>query len=383
MKIVHVCQYYNDDWGYQENLLAEYQAKVGHEVVVITSDRKSKNFIDKLKRVVGTGSYIRNNVRIERIPIVAEFTGRFVIFKNLNKVLEKENPDFIFHHGLTSPSLKTVINYKIRNKNVFLAVDNHSEYNNSGRIWIWRFLYYRVFWKKVLSSYNLNVIDKFFSITSACKLFSIKELGILFDNHELLYLGSDVDCIYFDPKYREEIRNHYTFNESDIVIVTGGKIDERKRLDVVIQAIKEIGSSNLKLLIIGHIERKYANIIEKMINNDKNIIKTGWINKDDLFKYLSAADIAVFPGSQSALWQHAVSCELPITIKYWPGTEYLLLKENGMFLFSDNHKELMQYLNLLLKNPVLIKKMRRGARQERDEVLSYYKIAKKSLEVKS
>ncbi len=382
MKIVHVCQYYNDDWGYQENLLAEYQKKLGHNIVVITSDRKSKNFIDKYQRVVGVGSFIKNGIRIERIPIKFEFLGRFVIFKDLNSVLEKENPDFIFHHGLTSPSLKTVVNFKTLNKNVFLAVDNHSEYSNSGRIWIWRFLYYRFFWKKVLS-YNISGIDRFFSITPICKLFAEKELGVPSANHELLYLGSDVDNIYFDSEYRKKVRDYYGFNESDIVIITAGKIDENKKVDVIIRAVKEIRVSNLKLIIIGPIEKKYANRLEKLINNDKNIVKTGWIEKNELFKYLSASDIAVFPGSQSVLWQYAVSCELPLILRYWTGTEYLLLQENGMFLFSDDYKELMQHLNLLLKNPELIKKMKVGAKQERDDILSYYNIARKSLKVES
>jgi hypothetical protein len=41
MKIIHICQYYNDGFGYQENLLPRYQAKLGHDVMVITSDRMS------------------------------------------------------------------------------------------------------------------------------------------------------------------------------------------------------------------------------------------------------------------------------------------------------------------------------------------------------
>ena len=40
MKIVHIVPKapYNDNWGYQDNLLPKYQRKMGHEVTVITTN---------------------------------------------------------------------------------------------------------------------------------------------------------------------------------------------------------------------------------------------------------------------------------------------------------------------------------------------------------
>ena len=39
MKIIHVVDYFQPILGYQEVFLAKEQAKLGHDVVVITSDR--------------------------------------------------------------------------------------------------------------------------------------------------------------------------------------------------------------------------------------------------------------------------------------------------------------------------------------------------------
>ncbi|MHB1657607.1 MAG: glycosyltransferase family 4 protein [Burkholderiales bacterium] len=354
--------------------------KLGHDVVVITSDRRSYNFGDKHERVVGIGIFFDNGVRIERIPIKGEFAGRFVLFKDLMGVLEKEKPDYIFHHGLPCPSLQTSAKYKSSSKNVILVADNHAEYHNSGKIWIWRFLYYRIFWKNKISN-SINAVNKFFSITPACRFFAERELGVPSVKHELLYLGSDVDNIHFNFEWRKNIRDYYGFNESDVVIVTAGKIDKGKKVDEIIQSLQEIKASNIKCIIIGSIERGYVKKLKELIGNDKRIIKVGWIETHELFKYLSAADIAVFPGGQSVLWQQAISCELPVIFRYWPGTEYLLLKENGLFLFSNNYRELRQYLEILLKSPELRKKMRLGAVKECDEVISYYIIAKQSLNI--
>ena len=112
MKIVHICQYYNDGFGYQKNLLSKYQAKLGHKSMVITSDWSSCFSGEKKGKIVGTGEFIDNSVRILRLPISGEFKGRSVRFVNLKESLEFEKPDYIFHHGMNAPSLITAIKYK-------------------------------------------------------------------------------------------------------------------------------------------------------------------------------------------------------------------------------------------------------------------------------
>lgn len=146
MKIVHICQYYNDGYGYQENLLPRYQKKLGHDVKVITSDRMSYFAGEKEPKIVGTGRFEDSGVPIERLPIWAEFKGRFVWFKGLDKTLQKEQPDYIFHHGVMSPSLITCSKYKAKNPAVFLAADNHSDLNISARNKLWRLGYYQLLW---------------------------------------------------------------------------------------------------------------------------------------------------------------------------------------------------------------------------------------------
>lgn len=378
MKIVHVCQYYNDGYGYQENLLPKYQAKLGHEVMVITSDRMSYFSGEKKPKIVGTGEFEDNGIRIVRLPIEREFKGRYVKFVNLIEVLEKENPDYIFHHDLTCPSLIEAAKYKQKHPSVFLVADNHSDYNNSGQNFLWRVFYYRMIWKRKLKYIKEN-IDLFFSLTPGCKLYAEQELGVPSDKHDLLYLGADVDNIHFSSEWRDYIRKGYGFNENDLVIITVGKIDERKKTDLVIKALKEIKSSNVRLLVVGTIKREYEKYLDEMIDSDKRIIKVGWVKAKDLYKYYSAADIAVFPGSQSAVWQQAISCELPLIIKYWPGTEYLLYKKNGFFLFSEDHRELKQHIESLILTPILIRNMREGSKIVTKEILSYDVISEQTI----
>ena len=40
----------------------------------------------------------------------------------------------------------------------------------------------------------------------------------------------------------------------------------------------------------------------------------GWLNQDDLNRHLAMADLAVFPASQSILWQQAIAMGLPLIV---------------------------------------------------------------------
>ena len=47
MKIVHISENYIEGWGYQENLLPQYQKRVGHDVVVISDNNHLKYIQDQ------------------------------------------------------------------------------------------------------------------------------------------------------------------------------------------------------------------------------------------------------------------------------------------------------------------------------------------------
>src|SRR4029079_14682454 len=41
---------------------------------------------------------------------------------------------------------------------------------------------------------------------------------------------------------------------------------------------------------------------------------TGWLDREGLNRHLAAADLAVFPASQSILWQQAIAMGLPLIV---------------------------------------------------------------------
>jgi len=377
MKITHICQYYNDGWGYQENLLPRYQKKLGHDIVVIASDRRPFYPGDKNKRIIGTGTFFDNEVRVERIPIKWELKNRFVMFKDLRSILEKEKPDYIFHHGVTALSLKTAVEYKKSYPNTFLVADSHSDFGNTGKSLFSKGIYHGIFWKKFIHKY-INYIDKVFCVTPWVIEFEKEIHKIPQEKIFLLPLGAD-EQYTFDKQARTQIREEYNLDDDDFLIITAGKIDSFKKTDDIIMALKEIKNQKIKFMIIGSIEPNYFDKLKKLSKEDNRIIFKGWVEQKEFYKFFSAADLGIWPGGQSVIWQAAVSCGLPIVIKHWPYVEYMVENGNGLILYSDNYKEIKQDIEILMNSPEYLKEMRQKAILFSENYLSYSKIAEETL----
>lgn len=377
MKLVHICQYYNDGYGYQENLLPKYQAKLGHEVLLITSDRCTDFTFNRKSRIIGTGTYSDNGFVVRRIPIKWEFKNRFVKFKSFKAVLIEEKPDYVFHHGIWSPALDEIVKYKNEfNKKLLIAIDNHAEAENSGRNSLWKKLYHEIFIYKKFKRVE-KFVDKIFSISPPTKDFAVSAYKINSEKIELLPLGADVDSFKSDEKARDKIRNKFGFSEEDLVIITAGKFEPRKRTEILINAVK--GIKGVKLLIVGSGLKEYLNLLKKLAEDSENIIFTGWIDYNELPNYFVASDIAIWPGKQTALFQNAIGLGLPVIIKEFPGIEYIL-DGNGFALKTGKVEELKQKIIHIRNNRHLLERFKKRSLEITEERLSYYAIARKSVQ---
>lgn len=367
MKIVHICQYYNDGYGYQENHLPRYQKKLGHDVKVITSDRMSYFAGEKQPKIVGPGLFEDAGVPVERLPIQGEFKGRFVWFKGLKGILQRERPDYIFHHGVLSPSLITCSKYKAKNSSVFLAADNHSDLNISARNKLWRLGYYQFLWTNILKS--VKNVDLVFGVSPARCSFAEKYLGIPQSKLRLLPIGADTDL---SNKLLETNEKRPGPRESGIQMVTGGKWTRAKRLDILLDAVKGL---DVELKIFGSIEDDEA---RERIEKEENVSFLGWQDRAGTIKTLANADLAVWPGQHTTLMEDALATNTPILLRYHGSTSHHI-RGNGAYFFSSNPMEIRQLLKILIENPVVLEEMKKRAPAQRD-LLSYDQVAKDTIE---
>lgn len=361
MKIVHIAQEYKDGWGYHENLLPQYHSLANNEVTIITSTiPKNKVLLPESNQK----EYYDGAVKVIRLPIAWQFKGRFVYFKNLYNTICLEKPDYIFHHGITAPSLLVSANYKQNNPAVFLAADNHADLNISGRIFLWRIFYYQILWKLLLRRF-IKYIDLIFGVTPARCYFPEKYLGVPKEKIRLLPLGADVYKVNKLGVLLNRLKN------TKFTLVTGGKWTKEKELDVLINAVRNL---EVELIIFGQL---VDSLLEDLIDKVVNVKFLGWKDRKETLNILANADMAVWTKQHTTLIEDSIATETPLLLRYHGSTSHFI-RGNGAYLFTGSSIEIRQYIELFISNPNLVDKMRIRAK-EMKKVLSYQLIAEESV----
>ena len=382
MRIVHISASapYNDYWGYQDNLLPKYQGKLGHDVYIITT-----NTIHESGKIVNVpcDEYVLNDgvtvIRMQQkqypLRVVTGLRARLNAFDKLKELM----PDFVFFHGLSSATIEDVIKYRKEvNPNCKIVQDNHLDYNIG--------LKFATVKEKLIRTYHryenkksIPYVDKVYGVTPWRKTYAEDYFRIPKDKTDVLIMGADDEKIDFQnrEKIREEIRNKYGVLQGDFLIVTGGKIDARKKIDLLMQACAQ--NKKVKLLIFGSVSEEIRAKFEKLIQENSNLIYIGWINSDDVYQYFFAADLVFFPGQHSVLWEQACAAKVPCVFEKWEGMDHVNNGGNSDFISPVNIESLTQKIEELCFTERYYQ-MKRVAESEATDVYLYSKIAEKSLE---
>lgn len=380
MKIVHIAPNspYNDYWGYQDNLLPKYQRKLGHDVTVIITNKMHKD--GKIVEIPPVVYELDDGVKIIRLkykqyihPVVTGVFSDLDVYDLLNEI----QPDFIFYHGLVSYTITGVIKYMKKNPKCKMVEDNHMDYNIGNKTNTLKEKAIRS-WLRFLNRKSIKYVSKVYGVTPWRKQYAEDYFKIPANKTDVLIMGADDEKMHIEKRMdlRKEVRDKYRIKPDDFLIVTGGKIDKNKKIDVLMQACKELG--NVKLLIFGNVENDMQKKFEEL-NKSKNIIYIGWIKSDEVYKYFYAADLVFFPGQHSVLWEQACASKVPCVFEKWDGMEHVNNGGNSDFVYpvnADKVKEKIQELRYTDK----YYQMRQVAMTEKTDIYLYSRIAEKSLE---
>ncbi|CAM3268448.1 glycosyltransferase family 4 protein [Filibacter tadaridae] len=388
MKIVHLClsNFYIEGFGYQENIIPKYHKKFGHDVTIIASRftyRKDNGEED----LAESGKYINSDgIKVIRIDYKNKWLGKInkklKIYKDTYKLLEKEQPDLIFNHGIQFLDLIEVARYVEDNPHCKLIVDNHAAYINSGKNFISREILHKVIYKWAIQK-SLPFIEKVFVLAPGCRKFVKDMYNISDEKMEYLYLGADTDKIDFEnqDEIKMKIRKNLSILDDDFVIITGGKLSKRKNIKLLLNSMKKVDSNKLKLLIFGSFSDDIKQEMLSLIESDNRVNYIGWLSGEDVYDYYLASNAAVFPGSKSALWEQAICSGLPLICKRWDGMEYVDVGGNCLFLDGDNSHQLKENIKLLMDDKTLYENMEKVAKTKGYITFSYEKIARQAIRI--
>lgn len=384
MKIIHCClaNFYIDNYGYQENILPKMHKLQGHEVFIVAS---TESYLDnKALGYLEQGSYLNeNNIPVTRLPYVNWLPRSIIlklrIYKGLEKTISTFKPDIIFLHDTQFLSIKTIARYAKKNPEVIIFADGHTDFINSARGWISKNILHKIIYR-----YCAKVIEPFtnkFYGTLPSRVNFINEIyKIPMSKIELLELGADDSS--FDLSKKEEIRRkkriELGIKETDFVVITGGKIDKRKNIHKLTEAISSIPNKEIKLILFGSPNDEMSYLISEIDKSD-NIIYLGWQSPSVIYDLLFASDLGFFPGTHSVLWEQACGVGLPCVFKRWENMQHVDLGGNCIFIDEVNVKTISETIQKLQSNKNTYLNMQRIAEEKCITHFSYSEIAKRAI----
>ncbi len=280
MKILHVCLNgpFTDGWNYQENLITKYHKKLGHEVIVVTS-QWIWNPKGELEICLKPDYINGDGVRIIRLQMKGknDFDKKFRRYKDVYKVISSLKPNLIFIHGCQFLDIKYIAKYVKLHPNVKVYVDNHADFSNSARTFLSKNFLHKVIWR-----YCAHLIEpyttKFYGVLPARVDFLKDVYKIPEEKVELLVMGADDEKVEEarNPNVRKEIREKYNIKPEDFLIMTGGKIDNAKKQTLLLmEAVKRIEMENVKLIVFGSVINDLKEEVNKLVDGDK-VQYIGW-----------------------------------------------------------------------------------------------------------
>lgn len=381
MKIIHIAPNatYNENWSYQENLLPRYQKKLGNEVLLCVSTLEHHG--GKKREVPCCDCITKDGFRVIRRPqrrVRFPLLGRFVKKINIYDVLVEEKPDLIFYHGLVSATIFQVCKYKRKMApHCVIVQDNHQDFNigympNTLKGFVLSCVF------SVIFSLTRKYISKVYGVTPWRAEYAQKFFGVPADMTDVLIMGADDEKIDFAHReeIRTSIRNQYGIADNDFLIVTGAKIDARKKIHLLMEAVNQM--EGIKLLVFGNVLDDIKEEFEKQLSDKVQWV--GFIPSDDAYNYFFAADLVVFPGQHSVLWEQACACKVPCAFAHWDGMEHVNNGGNACFIDDISVDGIKRCIESLKRTPAY-EKMKECAESEKTDIYLYSNIARKSLEM--
>ena len=334
------------------NLYKELKHK-GHKVKILTLSHTGDEKVD------GDVYYLKSI----RIGVYPDARIKVPLYNKLIKEVIKWKPDVI--HSQTEFSMMLESKYISNKLNVPHIHTYHTMYEN----YLDYLLGGKIINKKIsakITKILLNSLDSVIAPTEKTKN-TLLSYGV---NKPVYVVPTGIDLSRFQQKIsleqKQEIMSKLQINQDDRIIAYVGRIAEEKNISEILTllpyVIKEF--KNIKLLIVGG--GPYLNNLKNQVkkqNIKDNVIFTGMINSEEVYKYYKMAEIFVTASTsetQGLTYIEALSSGCPVVCKYDPCIDGVI--EQGKNGFSYKEKcEFTYYINKILRDSYLRDKIRKEA----------------------
>jgi glycosyltransferase involved in cell wall biosynthesis len=315
MKIVMLCEFYNEELDYQEVMLAKYYRDLCHEVVVIAGATTSfhdymAGRASECEPIVEEGRY----ARIYRMPVRMTILKKIVVYRSIRNIVEIECPDLLYFHDII-PNMLECIDYLRSNPLTCAIMDYHADFSNSGATRLSRLLLHRLSRRLVLARLRPR-LSAILPIVPGSQRFLAALYGIPPDRTELFPLGVDTRQVEATHRSgaRDAVRRSLGIPVDALVVFTGGKLTPLKRTEQALRAVAALNDSRVHVIVVGNVtgDAAYEAMLRQAAGPTAHFV--GWQDRLGVYRHQAAADLAVFPASQSVLWQQSIGMGLPLVV---------------------------------------------------------------------
>lgn len=221
------------------------------------------------------------------------------IFKTVNFIFKKDLNTY--NHIVLKKIKKMKFDY------VFAEGGNYNSFNE----------YLRYFSKDQMvlhlhhTGTSNEIIDNTFSKIVGVSDYVLKKFKSASKINEYYLLKNCIDISCFDnillKSDKEQLYKKYSLSSKDFIIMYCGRLIKEKGVFELINAFNNIHINNIKLLIIGSVnfglggEDNYTSLLNQVAKDNSNIIFTGYINPNELYKYYQLSDVVIIPSR----WEEA------------------------------------------------------------------------------
>lgn len=388
MKILMLCDFYHESLEYQEQLCAKFYVKRGHAVTVVTSTHESvfDYMADRHDNQRPARTYEHRGVKIIRLPYRYNVLHRLKAFQPLDSLLAAEAPDLIFVHDIML-NFPDCVRYLKRHSRARMIMDYHADYSNSGKNLVSRKILHGVCRKWFLDRAR-PYLSKIFPVVPASAVFLHQIYKVPFSEMELLPLGADIAAAAAvrQSGIREVLRPRLGIGASDVVIFTGGKLAPAKKTELLIAAAEQLQQFAPHIVVVGQAgaeDATYGEMLSRLAARNPRVHMVGWLDQDDLNRHLAIADLAVFPASQSILWQQSIAMGLPLIVGDTGHQDIAYLNTEGNIIILRNEEiradRLAAAIVGVIGDPNRMQAMSEGALRVADEHLNWDRLLERTL----
>ncbi|MDP1694711.1 MAG: glycosyltransferase family 4 protein, partial [Candidatus Woesearchaeota archaeon] len=286
MKIIRVCSFfYPVEGGMETHLLEETKelAKLGHEVVVWTSDSLRAGTSPKKKEEI-------NNVSIERLPTVAKLSYYTPFFPLAWWKALTEDYDILHVNAFRQPHNLTLLIAKLRGKKTVLGV-HWPEYPEELRSPLMNLII--PLFDKTLGDLLLYMTDKVIVQTKAEERWLLSKFG---KKKNVIILPPGIKKDYLKKRNSTIFRKKHKI--SGLMVLYLGRIHPSKGIDRIIAIAPQCKEATFVIVGDGPDRKRIENSIrEKKIKNVKMI---GRCSEEEKMQAYAACDVFLHPTEYDA-----------------------------------------------------------------------------------